>query len=170
MTFLAFFNTVAMCENCADDKGIPFYQGDGVQQHLHFQGYILHDDNTSHLNYLFANRYDSYEWSTYPVREETLYCAFGSKFAAPMVCPWQLPGCAQPHYPSNDSPGLAPRAFGMWAWMVQLSYFHLPVALSLGMVGTALFLFLLCRCAKRTAGQTLTRKGGNRPGAGVLLV
>ena len=126
MTFVVFFDTAAMCDNCdaaAEGKRIPFYQGAGVQQHLHFQGYFLNDANTSNLTMLFANRYDSYEWTTHPVREETLYCAFGSKFSVPRVCPWELPGCAQPRYPPSTLSAQSV-AFGAWAKLVQVSYFH----------------------------------------------
>lgn len=39
MTFVAFFDTKKLCEHCgaAGGPGIAFYQGEGVQQHMHFQ-------------------------------------------------------------------------------------------------------------------------------------
>ena len=85
------------------------------------------------------------EWTTYPVREETLYCAFASKFAAPFVCPWELPGCSEPRYPEGH---LSARslAFGAWGKLVQLSYFHFAQTVAVGVLINALMLYLLCRC------------------------
>jgi len=93
----------------------------------------------------FANRYDSYEWTTYPVREETLYCAFASKFAAPFTCPWELPGCSQPRYPPYQ---LSTRAlvFGAWGKLVQLSYFHFWPVLVVGLLANVLIVAALWRC------------------------
>jgi len=177
MTFVGFFDTAALCEHCGGPesggaqasgggKGIPFYQGSGVQQHLHFQGYLMTDDNTSNLTMLFANRYDSYEWTTHPVREETLYCAFGSKFAAPHVCPWDLPGCAQPRYP-QPTPSTAALAFGVWGRLVQLSYFHWATVLACGLLANLLLLgaaYWLCcvRGRAQSAKASTSRKPANR--------
>jgi len=157
-TFVAFFNTAALCEHCSGEGGIPFYQGEGVQQHMHFQGYILHDDNSSALNYLFANKYDSYEWTTYPVKEETLYCAFGAKFAAPFVCPWELPGCAQPRYPTQPT-SVSGIALGAWGKLVQLSYFHFGMVLLVSLLANAGVLFALwyCCCQPRCVGRCQTK-------------
>ena len=151
ITFVSYFNTRKLCEHCDGGEGIPFYQGRGVQQHMHFQGYIRHDDGSSALEYLFANRYDSYEWTTYPVREETLYCAFASKFAAPAVCPWELPGCAQPRYPAAPSTSAAALAFGAWGKLVQLSYFHWWTVFTIGLfINLAMLTLFVRQCCCRS--------------------
>ena len=94
------------------------------------------------------------EWTTYPVREETLYCAFASKFAAPLTCPWELPGCSQPRYPSSRPSALA-LAFGAWGKLVQLSYFHLPQVVLAGLVANVLIVVALCRwCRAKQPANT----------------
>ena len=109
---------------------------------------------------LFANRFDSYEWTTYPVREDTLYCAFASKFAAPMVCPWELPRCEQPRYPVSQSGlyGAPALVFGMWGALVQVSYFHWWPTFSVGLLlHLTVFAWLYSKCCRRkeVVGPTL---------------
>lgn len=173
-TFVTFFDTKALCEHCgaADGAGIPFYQGAGVQQHMHFQGYIAHDDGTSSLNYLFANRYDSYEWTTYPVREETLYCAFASKFAAPLTCPWELPGCAEPRYPSQHTMSVQALLFGAWGKLVQLSYFHFGPIFATGVLVHVLAIVCIWRACMRACccrGRHAIKKSTAGPVARTLV-
>jgi hypothetical protein len=108
----------------------------------------VHDDGSSALSYLFANRFDSYEWTTYPVREDTLYCAFASKFAAPFTCPWELPGCSEPRYPARR---FSARAwfFGAWGMLVKLSYFHWVPVFSTGVIiHTVVLVWLYLNCCR----------------------
>ena len=95
----------------------------GVEQHLHFQGYILYDHNRSELHYHFSNKYDSYLWATYPSRPELIYCGFTSKFSEPVVCMWDLPGCSQPRYP-RAAPSVAGYVSAAFGVTVYLSYAH----------------------------------------------
>ena len=88
------------------------------------------------------------------VREETLYCALGTKFAAPLVCPWELPGCVEPRYPRDNAPAgvgdaAARFALGAWGRLVSASYFHAGELLAGGVSVLALGAIVCCRRAKR---------------------
>jgi len=132
----------------------------GVEQHLHFQGYIVHDRGTSDMNYLFGGKYDSYSWTSYPMQPATFYCAFGSKFSTPFVCGHELPGCSEPRYPEPSAPLLLRAAFASWAALVYLSYFYTAPFFGAQLLGGLLLVYCICirrvRCSSahsRTSGS-----------------
>ena len=156
LTSVVFWDTRETCETCGFASYVPESEAakvqrahDGVEQHMHFQGYILLDSGRSEMTYLFGNKYDSYVWTSHPMRPDTFYCAFGSKFSTPFVCSHELPGCHEPRYPDPTAAALTRYAFAVWAAAVYLSYFHTAAFFGAQLIVFALALGWLCVCCRR---------------------
>ena len=169
LTSVVFWDTRAMCKNCGNTS---LFSGStaqdiarsGVEQHVHFQGYFVPDSGASEMIYLFGNKYDSYIWTSYPMRPETFYCAFGSKFSTPFVCSHELPGCRQPRYPEPTAIAPLRGVFAAWALIVYLSYFHTLVFFGAQfLLGVAMMVYCCTRCRWRQAhppAKVRTEGGG----------
>eukprot|EP00966_Prymnesium_polylepis_P306754 7088781-Prymnesium_polylepis.1 len=77
-----------------------------VRQHVHFQSYVVWDNNESELHYWMSNQHDSFLFTTHPAERKNAVsppaCFGATSTAGPAVCDWEVPFCAQPNYPPQS--------------------------------------------------------------------
>jgi len=129
MTAVTFFSD-ARCL----DPGLCHSGKTTVENHMHFQGFVIFDNPPNDLlQYQYANQYSS--WMTNSEYETT--CDTMSMLTGPDVCLWEIPGCKLP-----GMPGTTPKYFAMVPVLLDAL---LPGAS--GYIGVAALVSLICSLA-----------------------
>ena len=124
-----------------------------VRQHIHFQSYVVWDNDASELHYWNSNQHDAYLFTTHPHHRQYEVsgpaCFYATAAAGPAVCDWEVPFCHQPNYPPNLAT-FSGCVFYLLGAVIASTYLYPRVH---AIVGTLLLVACAAACIRRRTSR-----------------